>query len=129
MAEHKTKCILVVDDEPDIVTYLTTVLEDSGYQCDSAVDGIDGMNKVKANRPDLICLDITMPEKSGVRMYRELCEDSETAGIPVVIVTGVSNDFEKFISSRKQVPPPAGYIAKPVERDELLEKVRTLLEA
>ena len=119
--------ILIVDDDPDIVTYLSTVLQDEGFDCCSAADGVQGMAAVRSEKPALICLDISMPEKSGVRMYRDLCEDPELSSIPVVIVTGLSLDFEKFISTRKQVPRPAGYFAKPVERIDFIKKVKELL--
>ena len=126
-AAESIKTIMVVDDEPDIVTYLTTVLEDNGYKTVSASDGVEAMEKVKANCPDLICLDISMPEKSGVRMYRELRESPEYKDLPVIVVTGLSQDFEKFISTRKQVPPPNDYVAKPIEKEEFLEKVKKAL--
>jgi CheY-like chemotaxis protein len=127
------KLILVVDDEPDVVTYLTTLLEDNGYATDSARDGNEAMDKIKKKKPDLISLDMSMPEKSGVKLYRELKSDESLAGIPVVVVTGVtgfggsSKDFEKFLGTRKQVPPPAAFIAKPLDHKELLEKVAELL--
>lgn len=121
------KTILVVDDEPDIVTYLTTVLQDSGYNTVSAANGEEAMAAIKADCPDLVCLDITMPEKSGVKTYRELREDPEYKDLPVIVVTGVSRDFEQFISTRKQVPPPTDYVAKPIERDEFLSKVAKAL--
>ena len=100
------KTILVIDDEPDIVSFLTTLLEDNGYRTVSAMDGREGIEKARSEKPDLVSLDITMPEKSGVKFYRELRSDPDLSKIPVVIVTGVSGDFEKFISTRKQVPPP-----------------------
>jgi CheY-like chemotaxis protein len=127
------KKILVVDDEANVVTYLETLLQDNGYDTESAGDGSEGMEKVLKEKPDLITLDISMPEKSGVRFYREIKANPELAGVPVVIVTGVTGyggkpeDFQKFISSRKHVPPPDGFIAKPIDRDELLEVVRNLL--
>jgi len=127
------KLILVVDDEPDIVTYLTTLLEDNGYQTDSAANGVEAMAKIKDKRPDLVSLDMSMPEKSGVKVYREMKESSEANTIPVLVVTGVtgfggkSETFEKFLGTRKQVPPPDGFIAKPIEPDELLEKVKKLI--
>ena len=128
MAESKDRrTILVVDDEPDIVTYLTTVLEDNGYKTESAVDGVQGMEKVKSCNPCLILLDMSMPEKSGVKMYREIREDPATKDIPVIVVTGLSRDFEKFIKTRKQVPPPTDYVAKPIDKDEFLEKVAKAL--
>lgn len=120
------KTILIVDDEPDVLDYLSTFLRDNGYTTVTAGNGVDAMAKVQANRPDLITLDITMPEQSGVRFYRNLKEDDTLKTIPVIIVTGVSSDFEKFISTRKQVPPPDAYIPKPIDLDEVLKKVKEL---
>ena len=71
----------------------------------------------RRERPDLVTLDITMPEKSGVAVYRKLKEDERFKQVPVIIITGVSDDFKKFISTRSQVPPPEGYISKPVDAD------------
>jgi CheY-like chemotaxis protein len=127
------KKILVLDDEPNVVTYLETLLRDNGYDTVSAGNGHEGMEKVRSEKPDLITLDISMPEESGVRFYRELKQDPALASIPVVIVTGVTGygykpeDFQKFISSRKNIPPPDGFIAKPIDREELLKGVTSLL--
>jgi CheY-like chemotaxis protein len=127
------KKILVVDDEPNVVAYLETLLQDNGYDTVSAGDGIEGMKKARSEKPDLITLDISMPAESGIRFYRELKEDPELAGIPVVIVTAVTGyggkpeEFQRFISSRKHIPPPDGFIAKPIDRDELLQGVNSLL--
>lgn len=121
------KRILVVDDEPDVVTYFTTLLEENGDECEGASNGAEAMEKVRAAPPDLITLDITMPEQSGVRAYRTLKEDAAFAGIPVVIVTGVAHDFRRFISTRSQVPPPEGYLEKPISPDVLLAEVRRLI--
>jgi CheY-like chemotaxis protein len=127
------KKILVLDDEPNVVAYLETLLQDNGYDTVSAGDGIEGMKKARSEKPDLITLDISMPAESGIRFYRDLKEDPELAGIPVVIVTAVTGygykpeDFQKFISSRKHIAPPDGFIAKPIDRDELLQGVNGLL--
>lgn len=126
MAEN-TKTILVVDDDADTRTYLTTVLEDNGFATVAAKDGADALAKVEGAPPDLVALDVAMPEKSGVAVYRALKEDDRFKGIPVIIITGISEDFKKFISSRRQVPPPEGYIAKPVDFEEFLTMVRNLL--
>lgn len=119
--------IIVIDDDPDIVTFLTTLLEDNGYDYITATNGQEGIDKVRSERPDLILLDITMPEKSGVRFYREVRDDEELKNTPVVMVTGVMEEFKKFISTRKQVPPPDGYITKPINKDQLLQTVAKLL--
>lgn len=121
--------VIVIDDEPDIVTFLTLLLEDNGYATVSAKDGQEGIEKVRSEHPDLVLLDITMPEKSGVRFYREIRSDSELKSIPVVIVTGVAKEFKDFISTRRQVPPPDGFISKPIEKQELLDIVARLLMA
>jgi len=127
------KTILIVDDEPGLVTYLETLLQDNGYETVSAADGQIGLEKLKSERPDLVTLDISMPEKSGVRFYRDLKGDPEFANVPVVIVTAVTGyggdpeEFKKFISTRKQVPPPEGFVAKPVEPEELLSMIKDLL--
>ncbi|HEY3359236.1 MAG TPA: response regulator [Polyangia bacterium] len=122
----KTK-ILVVDDEPDVVRYFTALLEENGYATMSAKDGAEALATVRRERPALVTLDITMPNQSGVRVFRELKEDAALRGIPVVVVTGISHDFKNFISTRPQVPPPDGYLEKPVTPEALLGEVRRLL--
>ena len=135
MADQKK--ILVVDDEPDIVTYLMSLFEDNDYIVISAGDGKEAMEKIRSEKPDLITLDISMPEKSGVRLYREIKSDPELGQIPIVIVTGVTStqdggtgkDFERFLGSRKNTPPPEGFVMKPIEPEQLLDTVRALLTA
>jgi CheY-like chemotaxis protein len=124
--QHK-KTILIVDDEPDVITYLRAFLEDNGFRTVSAGNGKEGFEKAKAERPDLVTLDITMPEESGVRLFRDLQADPDTAHVPVIIITGVTHDFKRFIESRKHVRPPDGYFEKPIDLDALLEKVCDLL--
>jgi CheY-like chemotaxis protein len=121
------KSILVVEDSPDERSFLTTLLEDAGYSVTEAADGEEAIHRIEASRPDLITLDITMPEKSGVAVYRRIKEDDGLKDIPVVIVTGISSDFKKFISTRRQVPPPEAYINKPVDHEEFLKTVEGLL--
>jgi CheY-like chemotaxis protein len=131
MGEKKT--ILILDDEPHVVTYLSTLLEDNGYATECASNGIEGMEKIRANKPDLITLDITMPEQSGIRFYRNLRDNPEWNLIPVIVVTAVTGyggdpePFEKFLSTRKQVPPPQGFLSKPIDQKEFLELVQKLL--
>jgi chemosensory pili system protein ChpA (sensor histidine kinase/response regulator) len=121
------RTILVVDDDPDARDFFITVLEDNGYATVSARDGNEALQRLEEGKPDLVTLDITMPEKSGVGVYRKLREDEGLAGIPVIIITGVSDDFKQFISTRRQVPPPNGYLSKPVEAEQLVGLVGQLL--
>ena len=122
-----SKTILVVDDEPDVVTYLSTVLKDAGYDTLEAANGDEAMEQIRKGRPDLITLDITMPEMTGVKTYQTLKESPELKTIPVIIVTGVAHEFKQFISTRAQVPPPEGYLEKPVKPEELLAEVERLI--
>ncbi len=127
------KKVLVLDDEPHVVTYLQTLLQDNGYETVSASNGREGMEKVKSEKVDLICLDISMPEESGVRFYRNLKDDSKWSATPVVVITAVtgyggdSEPFKQFISTRKQVPPPEAFLSKPIDKQEFLDTIARLL--
>jgi CheY-like chemotaxis protein len=122
-----SKKILIVDDEQDIRTYLATLLGDKGYETILAKDGEEAWKQVEAHSPDLITLDISMPERSGVKFYREMKSHERWSRIPIIIVTGVSEDFKKFISTRQQIPPPEGYLSKPIDQEEILSLVRKFI--
>jgi CheY-like chemotaxis protein len=126
------KKILIVEDELDMITFLSTLLEDHGYETISAVDGEEGLKKVKNEKPDLVSLDLLMPNKTGIGMFRALRKDTETVDIPVVIVTGFATDdapridFKKWMSERA-IRPPEAYIEKPVDKDVYLDSIRKLI--
>jgi len=133
--QEKKKRILVIDDEPHVVTYIKTLLEDNGYETVTASDGAEGLEMARMHKPDLVCLDITMPETTGIRFYRELKEDTSLSGTPVVVVTAVSyygkdpEPFKRFLSTRKQVPPPEGFIPKPIDQKLLVDTIGEILSA
>jgi DNA-binding response OmpR family regulator len=120
-------CILIVDDDEDVVAYLKTVFADNGYHPICTGGGDQVLELAREHRPDLICLDISMPPPTGVRVYRDLRDDPELRSIPIIMVTGVEREFEQFIKTRRQVPPPDGYHRKPFDVDELLATVRKIL--
>jgi DNA-binding response OmpR family regulator len=128
MSDTVQKHVLVVDDEDDIRAYLAMALEDAGFQVTEAVDGMDGMEKAKANPPDLISLDLVMPKHSGAKMYRELQKDSTLKKIPVLIVSGHTRDdmgkpdFEELTMSGVGV-----YLEKPVTPDKYVKTVSDML--
>jgi twitching motility two-component system response regulator PilH len=122
------KTVLVVDDDPDAREYLSTVLQDNGFIATTANDGVEAIAALEQQVPDLVALDITMPEKSGVAVYRKLKEDDRLKGVPVIIVTGISDEFERFISTRRQDPRPEGYISKPVGAEEFARMVKELTD-
>jgi CheY-like chemotaxis protein len=119
------KKIMIVDDEKDILEYLTTLFKDHGYETVTAADGKEALEMIRKEKPDLVTLDIIMPS-----FYREVKKDDELKKIPVVIVTALTGwgydpeGFHKFIKSRKQVPPPEGFLAKPVDTEKLLQLVK-----
>ncbi len=125
-AEFRGRRVLVVDDEPDVVRYLSTFLTDQGFVVSTAQDGGEALVKARAERPDLITLDITMPGKSGVDVFTTLRRDLQLRGIPVFIITGVV-DFRRLMYFR-EVQPPEGYMEKPIDPDVLLMTIRRLLE-
>lgn len=125
MADKKK--ILIVDDEPDVLEWFSTLFEDNGYSTLTARDGFDGFEKAESELPDLITLDITMDKESGVKMYRKLHDSEKVNKIPVIMITGIDPQFKKFIEKRKQVDPPAAYFEKPVDKDELLSKIKELI--
>jgi CheY-like chemotaxis protein len=127
------KKILVVDDELHVITYLETLLQDNGFETVAASNGREGMEQVKTEKPNLICLDITMPEESGLCLYRNLKEDPLLQSIPVVIVTAVTgyggdpDGIKKFLDNRHHVPFPEGFFSKPIDKAEFIAKVKELL--
>ncbi len=125
--ETDHKKILVVDDEEDVVKYLCSLLQDNGFATVTAYDGKEGMEAVKKENPDLISLDITMPNETGVRMLRNLHDDPDTTKIPVILVTGVDPDYEDFISNRKQINPPLAYFEKPIDKEAYILKIKEIL--
>jgi CheY-like chemotaxis protein len=129
MTKPEDKTILVVDDEPDVLTYLTMVLQDAGFDVMSAQDGNEALEKVKKKRPDFISLDLVMPHKSGIRFYHELRKNKEWADIPVVIVTAHAKDelgkgdLEEILQGKtfsgRQV-----YLEKPVKAADFVRMVK-----
>lgn len=125
--------ILIVDDEPSMLTYLSTLLEDNGYQTITASNAQEALEQALRQEPDLITLDLLMPEKTGIKLYRDLKKNEQLSRIPVIIVTGFTAgnfpmiDFRKFIYERS-IPGPQGFVEKPVEPKLLLEQVKKALE-
>ena len=124
---HPRKLVLIVDDDPDVVTFLSTWFKDQGCRTISAGNGFDAIEMAITQRPHLITLDMSMPEKSGISTYRDLKGDQELRNIPVIIVTGIGRALEDFLRSRRQVPNPEGFIPKPIDLALLENTVERLL--
>jgi len=127
------KKVLIVDDDVDVRTFVSSVVEDIGYTPEIAKDGEEGIGKVKEKKPALIILDILMPKESGIKMYRTLKTDSQFSDIPVIVHSGIAK--RTFLRSQKAldefgdqpVPEPEAYLEKPVEPEELGAMIKKFL--
>ena len=128
MTDNAKKTVLVVDDEPDVVRFLTMALEDNGFTVITAQDGLEGLEKARKFKPDLISMDLVMPKHSGARMYRELQKDVILKKIPVLIVTGhAHDDLGKADLEELTMSGPGIYLEKPVKPASYVSNVRRML--
>ena len=123
--------VLIMDDDPDISEVMRVVLENEGYLVDSALNGDEGMERIKAARPDLIILDVMMNTLSeGFILSRELKKNPEYKKIPILMITAVREkigiDFKSAAGDETWLPVEE-YLDKPVKPAVLLEKVKSLL--
>ncbi|MBW2637808.1 MAG: response regulator [Deltaproteobacteria bacterium] len=128
-----SKKVLTVDDDPDIIAFVKTVLEENGYTPLIAINGEVGLDLARKEKPDLVILDVLMPKQSGIRMYRELKAEESLKDTPVIILSGIAK--RTFLRSQEAltefgdqpVPEPDLYIEKPVEPDELAETIKKFI--
>ena len=129
-----SKKVLVVDDDPDVRLFNTTVVEENGYIPVEAANGEEGLKMVREEKPDLVILDVLMPRQSGIRLYRELKTDSTFKHIHVIMLSGIAK--KTFLRSQKAltefggevVPEPEIYLEKPVEPGELAAAIKKFLD-
>jgi two-component system, OmpR family, alkaline phosphatase synthesis response regulator PhoP len=120
-----TKKVLVVDDHPQIRRLIQINLEKSTLRIIEAADGEEGMERVRAERPDLIILDVMMPRRNGFEMLRDLKTDPELQAIPVIMLTIRSHTPDIAHGLREGAE---FYLPKPFHPDELSELVRRVLD-
>ena len=92
MAQASDKKILVVDDEPDVRNFLAACIEDAGFQVDTASDGAEALEKIQADPPDLMTLDMVMPRVSGINLMRQLRSMDQFTQLPVIVITAHAHD-------------------------------------
>ena len=114
------RTILVVDDEPEVVEFLTRRLNDAGFVTLSAQDGDECLNKAVVHKPDLVLLDIMMPGRDGFEVLKEIRADPQTANIPVIMVTAKSESSALF---KGQESGATDYLIKPIDFQELLKYI------
>lgn len=123
------KRILVVDDEPDFVSIVKKNLEKAGFDVEVAYDGVEGMEKVQANPPDAIVLDVMMPEKDGYKVCSELKRDEKYADIPILLLTAVADHVSstRYSHYDGMSTEADDYLPKPASAEDILDSVQSLL--
>jgi two-component system response regulator VicR len=118
--------IMVVDDEPDVVDLVKLVLESDGFDVVTAYGGKEALDKIGQEMPDLVLLDIMMPQMDGWEVYSRIKANPMTKDIPVAMLTAKSQSIDKMIGLH--VVKVDDYITKPFGRSELLERVKRILK-
>lgn len=129
MAEKKK--ILVIEDEEETVGAMKFILCKGGYEVVSAANGVEGMEKARAERPDLIILDLIMPEKDGYTVHQELRADPELKDIPVIVLSAIMDHFRdtRFKDAVTLGLEGDRFMTKPMSAEELLNAVQEMLDA
>jgi CheY-like chemotaxis protein len=123
---------LVIDDETDVTIFVGTLLSDHGWQVRTANSADEGLALAREDPPDVVLLDVMMPERGGLSTLVALRKDPRTQRVPVVLVTGIQDtlteDFQAFLDRFKHHNPDA-YVKKPFDPDELLKVVEDVTAA
>ena len=123
--------ILIIDDEPDLLMYLKTFLDDQGFEVSCAEDVPSASEMIHREKPDLVCLDIMMPIKSGISFYEHLRRDVLSQEIPVIIISGLSEESLKpsvqEVEAAGNMGKPYRFLNKPVDLELLLSVIREAL--
>ncbi len=124
----ENKKVLIVDDEPDTVAFLSNWLEDNGYSFCTASDGEQGLRVIMQESPDLVLMDLRMPRHTGFQLYRELRSNKILKRIPVFFVTGMTAS-QIFGDDCDPLPEPEAFIEKPIDLKALREAIERVLGA
>jgi CheY-like chemotaxis protein len=133
MEDVRGKTVLVVDDEPSVRLYLQTVLEDSGFEVQTAANGHQALDRMTEKKPDVISLDLVMPKMSGLNFFKYIQKNKERAGIPVVVVTAHardelgSEDFQRLEKHRSE-ECRIFTLEKPVDAPTYVNTIRQALD-
>ncbi len=121
----KVKRIICIEDEPEMVDLIRLILSRRGFEVSGSQGGQDGLNIVRRELPDLVLLDLMMPDLDGWEVYQQLKADDTTKNIPVIVVTAKSQSIDKVLGLH--IAKVEDYIAKPFSPQELIESVEKVL--
>jgi two-component system response regulator VicR len=122
----KMKCILCVEDEPEMIDLIRLILGRRGFEVKGANGGIEGLKMIRQEKPDLILLDLMMPDMDGWEVYQQIKADEATRNIPVIVVTAKAQSIDRVLGLH--VAKVDDYIAKPFQPQELLASVERVLQ-
>jgi len=124
------KRILVVDDEPDFASLVQSNLSKEGFDVEVAYDGVEAIEKVKANPPDAIVLDVMMPEKDGYEVCSDLKKDDKYRDIPIVMLTAVADHVSstRYSHADGMSMEADDYLPKPASAEEITQSIKSLVE-
>jgi two-component system phosphate regulon response regulator PhoB len=117
--------ILVVDDEPDVLDLVTYNLGQAGFQTDTAADGAEALRKARSSAPDLILLDLMLPEMDGLEVCKLLRRDAKTSAIPIIMLTARASEIDRIVGLELGA---TDYVPKPFSPRELILRVKKRLE-
>lgn len=121
MSNKSAKFILCIEDEPEMIDLIRLILERRGFNVQGAAGGTEGIKKVRELRPDLVLLDLMMPDLDGWEVYQQMKADETTRDIPVIVVTAKAQSIDKVLGLH--IAKVDDYIAKPFSPQELLASV------
>lgn len=123
--------VLIVDDDPDVVDYLSLFLEDHGYRVAAAADAAVAIQEIDRFGPDVVLIDVLMPGRSGLDLLVTLRRDPTTEALPLVVITGndqiLEDDCQSYLGSHHGVRGPDGVLGKPVDRQALLAVLKCVV--
>jgi DNA-binding response OmpR family regulator len=117
--------ILCIEDEPEMIDLMRFILEREGYRFVGAHGGEEGLRRIRENKPDLVLLDLMMPDLGGWEVYRRLQADRALEDIPVIVVTAKADKIDKVLGLH--IAQVADYIVKPFGAQQLLESIDRVL--
>jgi two-component system response regulator VicR len=120
------KRILYVEDEREMIELTRIVLEREGFEMTGVVGGARGIEAIRREKPDLVLLDLMMPDVDGWEVYRQMKADKDLTDIPVIIITARTQSIDKVLGL--QIAKVADYITKPFGPGELVESIKRVLE-
>lgn len=125
MAETDTKRVVCVEDEPEMIDLIRLILSRKGFEVLGANGGKEGLVMIKEQKPDLVLLDLMMPDLDGWEVYQQMKADKETTDIPVIVVTAKAQSIDKVLGLH--IAKVEDYISKPFSPQELLDSVDQVL--